>query len=57
MEKYLFGERVRTDRKQLGITGERLSEACNMDPSCLRQVECGRKSPSLQMFIILCREL
>lgn len=57
MEKIPFGNRVKTARKQLGMTGEKLSEACNMDPSYLRQIECGRKLPSLQMFIILCREL
>lgn len=57
MDKFPFGERVRAARKQLGITGEKLSEACNIDPSYLRQIECGRKLPSLSMFIILCREL
>ena len=57
MEKYPFGGRVRAARKQLGITGEKLSEACNIDPSYLRQIECGIKLPSLSVFIILCREL
>ena len=57
MDKYPFGGRVRAARKQLGITGEKLSEACNIDPSYLRQIECGLKLPSLQVFIILCREL
>lgn len=57
MEKYPLGNRIRVARKQLGMTGEKLSEACNIDPSYLRQIECGLKLPSLQVFIILCREL
>ena len=57
MDKFPLGDRVRVARKQLGITGEKLSEICNIDPSYLRQIECGRKLPSLQIFITLCQAL
>lgn len=39
------------------MTGERLAEACNINATYLRQIEGGVKTPSLPMFITLCRVL
>lgn len=57
MEKKLLGKRIQIARKDRGITSERLSEACSINATYLRQIESGAKMPSLPVFISLCREL
>ena len=44
-------------RKDRGWTSERLSEACNINATYLRQIESGAKTPSLQVFVTLCSTL
>jgi transcriptional regulator with XRE-family HTH domain len=39
---------VRKQRKLLGFTQEKLAELCNTDPCYIRQIEIGRRFPSLQ---------
>ena len=57
MEKKLLGKKINTARKDKGMTGEKLSEACNINATYLRQIESGAKMPSLPVFISICREL
>lgn len=57
MDCKLLGKRINTARKSKGMTGEQLSEACNINATYLRQIESGIKTPSLPVFIALCREL
>lgn len=57
MDKKQMGRRINAARKDRGITGERLAEACNVNATYLRQIESGMKTPSLPMFVALCREL
>lgn len=57
MDKKLLGRRINAARKERGMTGERLAEACNINATYLRQIEGGVKTPSLPMFITLCRVL
>ncbi len=57
MERKPLGAQIKLARKQVGMTADKLAEACNMDTTYLRQIESGHKMPSLPMFIILCREL
>ena len=57
MEKKLLGKKINMARKDRGITGEKLSEACNINATYLRQIESGAKMPSLPVFISLCQEL
>lgn len=57
MDKKLFGRRLNTARKSRGLTSERLSELCYIDATYLRQIEAGIKTPSLPLFIELCRAL
>ena len=57
MEKKLLGRKINTARKDKGMTGEKLSEACNINATYLRQIESGAKMPSLPVFISICREL
>ena len=57
MDKKLLGKRINTARKERGWTSERLSEACNINATYLRQIESGAKAPSLQVFVLLCEAL
>ena len=55
--KKLFGTRINKARKDRGLTAEKLAEACNINSTYLRQIEGGKKLPSLPVFATLCREL
>jgi len=57
MDRISLGRRIHSARKEKGITGERLSEACHINATYLRQIEAGTKTPSLPVFVSLCREL
>ena len=57
MEKKMLGRRINMARKSKGVTGERLSEACNINATYLRQIESGAKTPSLPVFVSICKEL
>lgn len=61
MDKKLLGKRINIARKERGWTSERLSEACNINATylrqILRQIESGAKVPSLQVFVLLCEAL
>ncbi len=57
MDKKLFGKRVNIARKERGMTSEKLSEACDINATYLRQIEAGVKVPSLPVFVTLCQQL
>lgn len=57
MDKKLFGKRVNVARKERGMTSEKLSEACDINATYLRQIEAGVKVPSLPVFVTLCQQL
>ena len=57
MDKKLLGRQINLARKDRGLTSEKLSEACNINATYLRQIEAGAKMPSLPVFVTLCREL
>lgn len=57
MNKKGLGRRVNIARKDRGLTSERLSELCHINATYLRQIEAGKKSPSLEVFLTLCREM
>jgi transcriptional regulator with XRE-family HTH domain len=44
----VFMANLRKYRKQLGYTQEKLAEMCNTDPCYIRQIEIGRRFPSIQ---------
>jgi len=44
----VFRANVRNRRKQMGFTQEKLAELCNTDPCYIRQIEIGRRFPSLE---------
>lgn len=41
----------------MGMTGEELAERCDISTTYLRQLEGGKKTPSIQTLGTLCREL
>jgi len=43
----VFMTNMKKRRKQLGLTQEKLAEICNTDPCYIRQIEIGRRFPSL----------
>ena len=57
MDRKLLGRQINIARKDRGLTSEKLSEACNINATYLRQIESGAKMPSLPVFVTLCREL
>ncbi len=57
MDKKLLGRQINRARKDRGLTSEKLSEACHINATYLRQIESGAKVPSLSVFVSLCREL
>lgn len=57
MDKKQFGRRVNSARKDRRMTSDKLAEACNVNPTYLRQIESGMKTPSLPLFIEICRAL
>ena len=57
MDRKLLGRQINLARKDRGLTSEKLSEACNINATYLRQIESGAKMPSLPVFVSLCREL
>lgn len=56
MDKGL-GKRLKAARLDRGFTADKLSELCNINATYLRQIEGGKKIPSLPVFIDLCNAL
>ena len=46
--KQIFLTNMKNRRKQLGLTQEKLAEICNTDSGYIRQIEIGRRFPSLE---------
>ena len=46
--RQVFMANVRNRRKQMGLTQEKLAELCDTDPCYIRQIEIGRRFPSLE---------
>ena len=44
----IFMANLKKRRKQLGFTQEKLAEMCDTDPCYIRQIEIGRRFPSLE---------
>ena len=57
MENKLFGQRIQMARKDRGLIGEKLAELLNIDATYMRQIEGGKKIPSLPVFINICNSL
>jgi len=57
MNKLALGRRINKARKERGFTSEKLSEQCHINATYLRQIESGSKTPSLPMFVTICKQL
>ena len=52
-----FGNRLRTARKDRGLTLEQLAAACSTSETVLRNYEKARKSPNVEMLLRICEAL
>ena len=52
-----FGNRLRTARKDRGLTLEQLAVACSTSETVLRNYEKARKSPNVEMLLRICEAL
>ena len=57
MDTVILGRNIYKARRDKGLSGDKLSELCEVTPSYLRQVEAGSKTPSLPLFVTLCNQL
>lgn len=57
MENYEIGHRIKTLRKSKGMTQEHLSEAINVSPHYIYEIERGLKQMSLETFISITHAL
>lgn len=57
MDTKMLGRQIHAARKERGLTGEKLSELCNINATYLRQIESGAKTPSLPVFVTICEQL
>jgi len=57
LDRKSFGKRLNQVRKLRGLTSEKLSERCYLNATYIRQIEAGTKTPSLPIFVSLCKEL
>ena len=52
-----FGNRLRTARKDRGLTLEQLAVTCGTSETVLRNYEKARKSPNVEMLLRICEAL
>ena len=52
-----MGQRMKAARKANELTSDQLAELCYINATYLRQIEAGKKTPSLPVFICLCNIL
>lgn len=57
MDKKALGKRINIARKSRRLTSERLSELCEVNATYIRQIEAGKKTPSLPVFVDICNAL
>lgn len=52
-----IGRRVRLLRHRLGMSARRLSQRCCVTESLICHLEAGRRNPSIELLVRLCRAL
>ena len=57
MDSGKLGKKIKITRKERKLTGDKLSEMCNINAVYLRQIEAGKATPSLPVFVSICNEL
>lgn len=54
MEMKRFGEKLRGKRKEHGMTYQELADKCHINHGYIRQLESGKKLPSMQLLFTIC---
>lgn len=57
INKISFGKKLKKIRTEKGLTAEKLAEACDLSVIFLRQIESGKKLPSISNLVRLCNAL
>ena len=57
MNRLELGKRIGCVRRENGLTADRLSEICGVQPITIRQIEGGSRLPSLTLFVNICNAL
>ena len=52
-----FGKRLNQYRKDRKVTSNMLGEAVHVNPSHIRQIESGKRSPSIDSLVDICNAL
>ena len=52
-----LGRKIREKRKQSGLTSQQLADLCHVHDGYIRQLESGKKVPSMPLLLSLCDEL
>lgn len=52
-----MGTRLRLARKDRGLTVDKASEQIGVNATYFRQIECGKSTPSLPVFVSICELL
>ena len=52
-----LGKRVNAIRKEQQISSNALSEKCSVEPTYIRMIESGARTPSMSLFIKICNAL
>lgn len=53
----ILGYNVRNTRKKRGLTQEKLSELCELDPTYISMIERGKRNPSFTTLVTLAKNL
>jgi len=56
-DKQEFGRRIREQRNKLKISSDKLGNECDVNPVFIRQIETGKKLPSISLFVKICNSL
>lgn len=57
MDQTAFGRRMFQARKACRMTSRELAERIGLNAAYIRQIECGRRKPSMETLIACCNEL
>lgn len=57
MELKRFGKKIREKRKSKGLTNEQLADLCHINAGYVRQLEAGKKMPSMPLLVSICEIL
>lgn len=57
MNQIEFGKRLKEFRKSHRMTSAELAKQLGLNPSYVRQIECGRKTPSVDVLLGICNVL